>query len=90
MSTKHTPGPWEWTGLFIEHDGRAIAQLLPHGQKPNEANARLIAAAPELLEALKRAISSRILSIDFARNRTPEAIDLRRQIIAVITKATGE
>jgi len=68
METKFTPGPWvvdpddrpdmEWnnhiisathphlTICFMSHDGDGINE---HG----EANARLIAAAPDLLEALR-------------------------------------
>ena len=67
METKHTPGPWEleeWefdygpTGDFSIYQSRsktprmpiACVQLPFHGKR-TEANARLIAAAPELLEA---------------------------------------
>lgn len=58
--SKHTPGPW--TGYpanispNIEADGKCIAQVNPHNGDSEErrtANARIIAAAPELLEALK-------------------------------------
>lgn len=61
MTTKHTPGPWAW---LTGQDGRhsvaqagtlaSIAEL--RGLAPEqelEANARLIAAAPALLEALQ-------------------------------------
>ena len=67
MKTKHTPGPWEleeWefdygpTGDFSIYQSRSktprmpIASVqLPFNGKRTEANARLIAAAPELLEA---------------------------------------
>ena len=54
---EHTLGPWE-----IEHNGRAVTQgcsangdvlLTMAADSPSrEANARLIAAAPDLLEAL--------------------------------------
>lgn len=66
MNTKHTPGPWKWDGqlsLFkIECSGGHIIDSAPYEgswlsrYKPaeDEANARLIAAAPELLEALAR------------------------------------
>lgn len=54
--TKHTPGPWDYGKLGNDADqwavydpnGRTIG-LSYHG----EANARLIAVAPELLEALE-------------------------------------
>ena len=59
----HTKGPWEISrssdpegGLWIESDGAAITHLskeLEECGSPIEANARLIAAAPELLKALE-------------------------------------
>lgn len=58
--SKHTPGPWktqlvddttvvDGNGLVIAH----IGGLYLGDACPMEANARLIAAAPDLLEALK-------------------------------------
>ena len=66
---KHTPGPWfakraggdgyfEW---YVGRDGEncPIAEDIadPMTRDPSEANAHLIAAAPDLLEALKAATS---------------------------------
>ena len=62
MEAKHTPGPWRATmgtsqmsdpGTTIYHQGRwgVYSDADSHGDQ--EADARLIAAAPELLEALK-------------------------------------
>ncbi len=68
MTAKHTPGPWHWfthspTVVFID-EGDGIVGIAwtgdPDGtETPLEeeiANARLIAAAPEMLEALKSII----------------------------------
>lgn len=59
-AAQHTPGPWEVTGTEIStvaKPWRIVAHVVPadHRTAPNanaEANARLIAAAPELYEAL--------------------------------------
>jgi len=58
----HTPGPWRWstyhggvTTATVSRDGcvSAIADIpAHHGGVSREANARLIAAAPDLLNAL--------------------------------------
>ena len=67
MNTKHTPGPWEATtmddmnqcGLGVSAKNPAgmrvnVANVVFNGHNlPTEANARLIAAAPDLLEALQ-------------------------------------
>ncbi len=58
MATKHTPGPWKQEGNNIVADYTATCGVVASvSAMPNkwetEANARLIAAAPELLEALR-------------------------------------
>jgi len=61
---KHTPGPWEAAehGDYGDYDGQCIvvlgddlriAVVLGEGTPETRANARLMAAAPELLEALQ-------------------------------------
>jgi len=61
---KHTPGPWPCVRLsmngeaYATHyeahiDCGACMVWAPPGNEEQEANARLIAAAPELLEALR-------------------------------------
>ena len=65
--SKHTPGPWVVVGNRTKYvEARLVGSLMQevaacgptiadegYGQQ-QEANARLIAAAPDLLEALKR------------------------------------
>ena len=53
---KHTAGPWVTDGLTIQDDSgvHVIAECsewLPEFQAERRANARLIAAAPDLLQA---------------------------------------
>lgn len=60
---KHTSGPWEvltpekplegFEHAVTNRAGAALAWVLPHRDEEGAANARLIAAAPELLAALK-------------------------------------
>lgn len=54
--SKHTPGPWLYDyapgycgELIALEDGTTLAEFVT---EPSEANARLIAAAPDLLDAL--------------------------------------
>ena len=51
---KHTPGPWriEWE---MAHGGLSVVATI-HFHDDTEANARLVAAAPELLEALQEIV----------------------------------
>lgn len=70
MNTKHTPGPWQYDGMWSlimagKYEIAAIhaarfAEETSRRKRLDEvqANARLIAAAPELLEACKRALSA--------------------------------
>ena len=62
--SKHTPGPWEVSNkvcrlgddryLVVNSSERWVSLLLEGPQ--SEDDARLIAAAPELLEVMKRAL----------------------------------
>lgn len=92
MNTKHTPGPWHVgrkqnhggttsAERIVSEDGEAIcAELSWHDD--GEANARLIAAAPELLEMLERC--------EMWLSTAPDGRAMQRACQAVITKATGK
>ena len=62
---KHTPGPWSLAdhslGVEIMHtrqDGLSEAHACLHGSyNTSEANARLIAAAPDMLDALMHVVA---------------------------------
>lgn len=102
MSAAHTSGPWAVVpghrGFIITANGGAydIAVVRDIGNKDNEANARLIAAAPCLLDALQEVIGIVQASIVNAKNRGEFPLivaDLERREAnarAAIAKATGE
>lgn len=89
MNARHTPGPWainiqEWVSgeknYYVEDEGsdNSICKVF---QKPLEretsANAKLIAAAPDLLEALLDCVSDypniSQATIDFAKKAIAKA-----------------
>jgi hypothetical protein len=76
----HTPGPWECKGHEVHMpDGGRIW----HMRFENEANARLIAAAPAMLEALKMVLEVGLADEDGAGQ-------VEGAIYAAIALAEGE
>lgn len=78
--TTYTPGPWtseigtsEEGPLIWPHTGKPVAQILGNSKK-SIANARLIAAAPDLLEALQRIVDAPGMSAPYYINIAKEAI----------------
>ena len=75
MSNEHTPGPWVWidnpSGPWPTLIGPAGDSWIAMSSDPNSANARLIAAAPGLLAALKRTLSMAIGHAADARGVSP-------------------
>lgn len=89
---KHTPGPWTLEGSTIKgSDGGTICTfrypIYPLSTGPDEysSNARLIAAAPEMLEALKLTLK------DLEAGSAAEVAMLKSIRVArsAIAKATG-
>jgi len=102
---KHTPGPWEIGG--VKTSKKEIVGLCIFGPKEEaivlvgkkglmdggEANARLIAAAPELLEALKeclKAVNTVIAFSDMAGHESLSFIRVKKMAEQAIAKAEGE
>lgn len=93
-TTTHTPGPWRVSkhasGLLkIETKDRVICD----GFAREAANAALIAAAPELLEALKNILDTALVvdagnKNQFGTNCHGFAREVFEQAHAAITKAT--
>jgi len=89
MSAKHTPGPWELIGkqgTAVWAGDKIIAQMprarIDHRQ--SRIDARLIAAAPELLEALRRIVDCFEIESGMVTDGHIQAA------CAAIAKATGE
>jgi type VI protein secretion system component VasF len=84
---KYTAGPWTIaagpTYCAIRTDARVIADMRLVGLHYNKADAALIAAAPELLEALQRMLDAPSHGTHEAMRRANEAAR------AAIAKATG-
>ena len=96
----HTP--WPWSIYFNSQDDLVIRKMFPDGQESHSiarchsgaANARLIAAAPELLEAAKLVLKwyeaeNNHSGTDFYQ-RMQMCRDSEDAIRAAIAKATGE
>lgn len=75
--SKHTPGPWEREAQAIRiqtmgwpindpRDGSRLAVVLGEKSEELRANARLIAAAPDLLAALRKLIDVTPVEYDYA------------------------
>jgi hypothetical protein len=94
MKSHHTPGPWnigfggmegdDYAIITSKFQEWAIAHLEPRGYRPG--NARLIAAAPDLLAALESMVATwegprELAALRFAKN----VVDAR----AAIAKARG-
>lgn len=96
MTTQHTPGPWvavARTNAHIEIEapnqlGYLAQKVASCSLTNHEANARLIAAAPDLLEALK-SVQAAIYMDDAGQLRLTRSFD-ESVIDAAIQKATNK
>lgn len=98
MNKQHTPGPWnvgddspnDYEGPMIDTRDRAVAVItIDHETEStpeDRANARLIAAAPELLAALQRL--TRAMD-DYDGDIPADINSPHHQALAAIAKATG-
>lgn len=97
---KHTPGPWyyikddEWSHSVVTRHGElpdgspnywTVASVNKRREPEHEANASLIAAAPDLLDALKGALNHWAVPSSICIDRP--AYEKAR---AAIAKATGQ
>ena len=96
--SKHTPGPWrveyetDISGTENDPENGCVGPVdVAHVYMRtvpgrHEANARLIAAAPDMLQALRDAA----LALSFAAETWPAMAFDHRAVLAVIERATGE
>jgi hypothetical protein len=97
----HTTGPWKLNGpqIISNGDWKSVVAVLPTKIDPRptpdaaartiaerDANARLIASAPELLDAMIRILNCPAMNEDATEVETQEAI---KQARAAIRKAAG-
>ena len=96
MKTKQTPGPWQATvhGDLVFTDKKQViceVRVMPEDENNPDpdyllANSRLIAAAPELLEALNYFLrNTQVIS----RSMHPKIQGCRQKAYAAIKKAIG-
>jgi hypothetical protein len=100
LESRHTPGPWKVSGCRMARKGfenpmiecgethePLIAELLGQDRawETKIANARLIAAAPELLEACKAAVTQFEANADYAFSDR----EVIKAIQSAIAKAEG-
>lgn len=84
----HTPGPWQINDRYINNGEKCICEYIVRRESFTTeelcANARLIAAAPELLDELKRVL---VVLGDIKSYDLPI---VSKYVEAVITKAEGK
>jgi len=94
MIEQHTQGPWEygedcdneWYFAAASNPNVQLGWVCPNEESTQEANARLIAAAPELLEALKDLEAG----YERLKDQGYPVSDCQKQARAAIAKARGE
>lgn len=96
-STKHTPGPWLVNPALAQVDapidGAPVCQLLwpteLRSEKETSANARLIAAAPDLRDMLVMALPYVESAVDDEAYKPGRVKALAAKMRAAIAKAEG-
>ena len=102
MTTLHTPAPWHLQklesdflivysdGVIRSHVARLFDSTLCEEHGSLAANARLIAAAPQMLSALRAALEAMGDSYDATDAAGEEGAALWDQVANAIESATGE
>lgn len=89
MVSRHTSGSWMASGEYVYSGSRCIAicdtDIFCRGT--NDANARMMSAAPDLLDAAKEA--KQILDLMVVKLGEPEPGSTAFKLTAAIAKAEG-
>lgn len=103
--TRHTPGPWDYDMDYIvaadpagRHPDIYIAEIAHSDEEgriaspeQQDANRRLIAAAPELLEALDYLLEQSVdMDLKYGIGLSEGEEDARAKALAAIAKATSQ
>ena len=95
MKVTHTPGPWRVgkkyvTDIYPNDGGMLVARVMTGGISNNKshANARLIAAAPELLAALQSIAETVVYAPEGGHEEVSDCVRIAKQAIAKATGAT--
>ena len=101
MPHAHTPGPWSYhakahdgfDGPSVQSEYGLVCSMPTPEDSEGVANARLIAAAPEMLEALRQAeVALDVLAEDIEDTyptRAENTANLAMQLRSIIAQATG-
>ncbi|HHM8948092.1 TPA: hypothetical protein ACRNDK_002303 [Pseudomonas aeruginosa] len=93
--SKHTPGPWQWNHGRLLHNvtgeySETILDIEEEAWRPTDDDSKLIAAAPDLLEALQGMLE--VYGGQYNDDCLPKAsteLELIQQARAAIAKATA-
>lgn len=80
---KHTPGPWKAVGLTIGHLSGVVTIA------KTEKDAHLIAAAPDLLEALKLCLSE-LSRYDYSNDEKSPTEQMRQNAMYLAQKSIAK
>ena len=95
----HTPAPWYINYLMAGYEGGYAVQTVSNPCTPNDiiashiktqSNARLIASAPALLEALEALEAQAMLTLEQHPRTKTLLLDAQIKAIEVIKQAKGE
>ena len=89
--TKHTPGPWKFNDDYVRAtDGTPVADVwLDNPKEDEDANAALIAAAPDLLAQLRQLYAAHKFSLDTGAAYVVDEMAVRF-MAAAIAKAEAQ